>query len=98
MPGSPVPTLASTPRSTPKLPPPATIGVEAQEALLPQRAKDAALGEVFAVIDGHAAPRPSDAGALPLTTPDLPEGEPSTEDSIWAGAIDPKNLGDFEGF
>ena len=32
--------------------------VEARELLLPQRAKDAALGEVMAVIEGHPAPVP----------------------------------------
>ena len=68
--------------------------VEAQEALLPQRAKDAALGEVFTVIDGHPAPRP--CADAPPPTPDLPGAEPSTKGSIWDAATNPENLSDFE--
>ncbi len=69
-------------------------GVETQEALLPQRAKDAALGEVFAVIDGHPAPHPR--ADTPPPAPDLPGVEPSTKGSLWDAATNSENLSDFE--
>ena len=69
-------------------------GVETQEALLPQRAKDAALSEVFAVIDGQPAPRP--CADAPPPAPDLPGTEPATGNLLWDAATNPENLSDFE--
>ncbi len=70
--------------------------VEARELLLPQRAKDAALGEVMAVIEGHPAPvAAAVSDARPATPPVM---DASDSGSIWAAATSPDNLRDFEAF
>ena len=72
--------------------------VEARELLLPQRAKDAALGEVMAVIEGHPAPVPVGPTSGPGPEPGPAGGETVTTGSIWAAATDPDNRRDFEAF
>ena len=75
--------------------------VEAREALLPQRAKDAALREVFAVIDGGTPALPASVSPPP-PQPGEPEGLPGDPDagtrSPWEAATDAAGLQDFEDF
>ena len=72
--------------------------VEAKEILLPQRAKDAALHEVLAVIDGHRAAMPAPSRQQPSPTSHAPEDVIVVEDSPWSSVTNPENLQDFESF